>query len=104
MTNSLQILAGFGDNSPEYVQFHEFSVYKLFMVILEKNPPKLPNYKGILKRQLLVPDRVLTQLNNFAFPLLAPSYYDEMDWFNNFNEAANASKCKDYITYFLLTS
>ena len=45
MTNSLQILAGFGDNSPEYVQFHEFSVYKLFMVIQKKNPPILPNHR-----------------------------------------------------------
>ena len=27
---------------------------------------------------------------------IAPSYYDEMDWFNNFNEAVNNSKCKNY--------
>ena len=49
MTNSLQILAGFDDNSPEYVQFHEFSIHKLFIVIVRKNKNliKLPNYNVI---------------------------------------------------------
>ena len=37
MTNSLKILAGFGDITPDYVQFHEFFVYKLFIVIASKN-------------------------------------------------------------------